>query len=56
MLDGSGLPELDPAHHNLQSTPTMQEEEHDVDAVDGPRSLSEVTLAMSPSMYCLFLF
>jgi hypothetical protein len=56
MLDGPGLPphllgdELDAAHQNLQSAPTTQEEECDVDAVDGPRLLSEVTLAKSPSM------
>ena len=29
--------------------PTVQDKEHDVDAIDGPRSLSEVTLAKSPS-------
>lgn len=54
MLDGPGLPahlfseSQDQAHPDLDSMPTVQDKEHDVDAIDGPRSLSEVTLAKSP--------
>ena len=55
MLDGPGLPahlvgeSQDQSHPDLDSMPTVQDKEHDVDAIDGPRSLSEVTLAKSPS-------
>lgn len=47
MLDGPGLDsdQPDKAHSDLHSMPTVQDEEHDVGAIDGPRSLSEVTLA-----------
>ena len=56
MLDGPGLPTHllgdppDKAHSGLPSMPTVQDEEHDVGAIDGPRSLSEVTLAKTSGL------
>ena len=56
MLDG---PELsahlledppDKARSDLPSMPTVWNEEHDVGAIDGPRSLSEVTLVKSSGL------
>ena len=56
MLDGPGFPAHllgdppDAAHSEPHSMPIMQDKEHDVSAIDGPRSLSEVTLAKTPGM------
>jgi hypothetical protein len=56
MLDGPGFPAHllgdppDAAHSEPHSMPIVQDEEHDVSAIDGPRSLSEVTLAKTPGM------
>ena len=56
MLDSPGFPTHllgdlpDAAHSEPHSMPIVQDEEHDVSAIDGPRSLSEVTLAKTPGM------